>query len=662
MVHYNFKKIAVVPTSKDFIDIILSKTQRKTPTVVHKQYKIGRIRAFYMRKVKFTQTNFNEKLTAILTEFPKLEDIHPFYADLMNVLYDRDHYKLALGQINTARHLIDNVSKDYVRMLKYGDSLYRCKQLKKAALGRMATVMKRQAQSLSYLEEVRQHLSRLPSIDPNTRTLLVAGFPNVGKSSFVNKITRADVEVQPYAFTTKSLYVGHTDYKYLRWQVIDTPGILDHSLEERNTIEMQAITALAHLRAAVLFVVDPSEQCGYTLDAQKALFDNVRPLFANKPLVLVANKADIWRDSLSEDKRAVLEAMLKSSDQEEILEMSNKDDDDSVAKVKNHACEILLQHRVEVKFRSRKADSVLNRIHVAEPQKRDEKERPPFIPDAVLKRRMKKMQIDEENDEEDEFQDEESLAPIKHVQIGSKRKLNRKTERELEMEQGDDYVLDLNKKFDLANEEWKYDAIPEMWNGHNIADFIDPDIMSKLEKLEKEEEARERAGVYESESEDEEETAKFEEIHETAEKIRTKKKLMKNERRLENTKKPTLPRTSVPKKRERSVSRLKREFEDLGVDMTDYSVGDERATRSRSTSRPPLKKSKRDDDGSRARRDVSGVRDADTRVKIKKMEKKTQNKKFNKMGKSGESDRHIAVKKPKHLYTGKRGIGKADRR
>lgn len=32
-------------------------------------------------------------------------------------------------------------------------------------------------------------------------------------------MTRADVEVQPYAFTTKSLYVGHTDYKYLRWQV-----------------------------------------------------------------------------------------------------------------------------------------------------------------------------------------------------------------------------------------------------------------------------------------------------------------------------------------------------------------------------------------------------------------------------------------------------------
>lgn len=32
-------------------------------------------------------------------------------------------------------------------------------------------------------------------------------------------MTRADVDVQPYAFTTKSLFVGHLDYRYIRWQV-----------------------------------------------------------------------------------------------------------------------------------------------------------------------------------------------------------------------------------------------------------------------------------------------------------------------------------------------------------------------------------------------------------------------------------------------------------
>ena len=103
----------------------------------------------------------------------------------------------------------------------------------------MATIMRRQKDPLAYLEQVRQHLARLPAIDPNTRTLLICGYPNVGKSSFINKVTRADVDVQPYAFTTKSLFVGHLDYKYLRWQVIDTPGILDHPLEDMNTIEMQ---------------------------------------------------------------------------------------------------------------------------------------------------------------------------------------------------------------------------------------------------------------------------------------------------------------------------------------------------------------------------------------------------------------------------------------
>ena len=59
-------------------------------------------------------------------------------------------------------------------------------------------------------------------------------------------------------------------------QVIDTPGILDHPLEERNTIEMLSVTALAHLRSAVLFIVDPSGSCGYTLQQQADLFHSIK--------------------------------------------------------------------------------------------------------------------------------------------------------------------------------------------------------------------------------------------------------------------------------------------------------------------------------------------------------------------------------------------------
>ncbi|GKV02467.1 hypothetical protein SLEP1_g14902 [Rubroshorea leprosula] len=88
-----------------------------------------------MRKVKYTQQNFHEKLSTIVDEFPRLDDIHLFYRDLLYVLYNKDHYKLALCQINTVRNLIGKIAKDYVKLLKYGDSLYRCKSLKVAALG-----------------------------------------------------------------------------------------------------------------------------------------------------------------------------------------------------------------------------------------------------------------------------------------------------------------------------------------------------------------------------------------------------------------------------------------------------------------------------------------------------------------------------------------------
>ena len=644
---YNFKKIQVVPSSNDFIDIVLSKTQRKTPTVVHKHYQISRIRAFYLRKVKFTRDSFDEKLSHILTDFPMLDDIHPFYADLINVLYDRDHYKLALGQINTAKNLIDNVGRDYTRLLKYGDSLYRCKQLKKAALGRMATIMKRQKDTLAYLEQVRQHMARLPSIDPNTRTLLVCGYPNVGKSSFVNKLSRANVEVQPYAFTTKSLFVGHMDYKYLRWQVIDTPGILDHPLEERNTIEMLSITALAHLRACVLYFMDLTEQCGYSVVDQIKLFHNIKPLFSNKPLMLVVNKIDTRKlEDLSEEERSMIDELLQESNIE-LCEMSCHADL-GVMEARNASCDKLLAQRVETKMKGAKVNNILHRIHVAQPMERDGKMRPPHIPEGILEKRS------------------ESAGDVVDT---------RKLEREIEAENGGAgvYNIDLKKKYMLLEDEWKHDIIPEIMDGHNVADFIDPEIEAKLEALEREEELLEQSGHYNDEMPELDENEV--KTRELAKEIMKKKQLLrKASSEAKGKNRPTL--IMKHRAKTRPMSDMSNSLGSLGIDtrMAEESIRSGRK-RSRSDSvgaEDIIRETKRINTATvpgefdsgvavKTDRSVSGLKNMKQRTAVEQLKKLSQ-RQPNYHSKKGEADRVVLQSRPKHLYAGKRGMGSADHR
>ena len=637
---YNFKRIQVVPSGKDFIDIVLSKTQRKTPTVVHKGYPIARIRQFYMRKVRFVQQTIHDKLSQILEDFPKIEDIHPFYADLMNVLYDRDHYKLALGQLSGARHLINNVAKDYEKLLKFGDSLYRCKQLKRAALGRMATLLRRQTSSLTYLEQVRQHLARLPSIDPTARTLLVCGYPNVGKSSFLNKLTRANVEVQPYAFTTKSLFVGHMDYKYVRWQVIDTPGILDHPLEDRNTIEMQSITALAHLRACILYFIDLSEQCGYSIKDQVNLYHSIKPLFVNKPVLLVANKIDVRKyEELNEEEQTLIRAIL--DDGVELVQASCVTDE-GVMQVKKIGCDKLLNLRIELKMKGKKVMDILNKLHVAIPGPRDDKQRPAFIPQEIRNRGLY-----------------------------DKTDLNRRLlERDVELEHGGPgiYSIDLHNHYLLKSDQWKYDVIPEIMDGKNVADFIDPDIEAKLDALEREEELLENQNHYTGD--EIMETPERVELRKLSKAIREKKALIIQRHRSSKTKnRPKITKKAIVERIDKSI--VERNLSELGYDVNALHERDLKRKRSVSRGRSSVAIDIVSDESRTRPRSVSvntkrartesGLKNHDQILNTTKLARKARLQ-ANENARKGEADRKILNLKPRHLFAGKRGIGSNDRR
>ena len=680
-IQYNFKSIPIIPKVSDLIDSILSKTQSKTPTVTHPGYKITRIRKFYMRKVRFTEDSITEKLDSITKNFPKLDDIHPFYADMINILYDKDHYKLALGTVNTAKNICQKIASDYVKLLKYGDSLYRCKQLKVAALGRMMTTLKKLGASFNYLEEVRKHLSRFPSIDPTERTLILAGFPNVGKSSFMNKITYADSEVQAYHFTTQSLFVGHTYYKNIRWQVIDTPGILDRALELRNIIEMQTITALAHLDACILYFVDVSENCGYSIAQQVSLFDSIRPLFKNKPLVIIANKTDLRKyNELPEKDRKLIEEVAKEH-QTYLIQMSNTTGN-GVFDVKSKACDILLKYR-EVKNSGAKTKDItgLDKIYIAKPtQIRDNRKRTPNIPQSFLEEKQNKL-----NEEKNEKFDEEKFLREDNINNLEKKIKNNKFKEIIEANGGTGiYYFPLREEFKLENPDWKYDIWPEFMDGKNVFDFVDKDILKKVEALEKEEEEIAQRGDMgldddENNMDDGEESSELsEDLIEAHEKLMKNVKTIKERHKLVKTSKlpsrlvgesatdkfmnevrPDLKEKAETIKlishkmrrdqKEKMRSNLKK---DAGIDEEDDKISDSDEMDIEEENQKTVKKKKISE------KESAKVVHEKNKI-VQRLQKKIQ-KKFDKNLQINETDRRIDSKKPKFFNTGKRGLGKTD--
>lgn len=172
-----------------------------------------------------------------------------------------------------------------------------------------------------------------------------------------------------------------------------------------------------------------------------------------------------------------------------------------------------------------------------------------------------------------------------------------------------------------------------------------------------------QAGFYDENMEQDDEEMK--DIKKVAKKIRTTRKLNILESRFNKAhkRKSITPRTAqkVPR------SRLERTMEDLGLDMSNKDDAHYNKSVARSESHVPVKRAREDAEGnvrssSRMPRDKSGVRDASMAAVARTMKEKSQ-RKFNKKDqKRGEGDHAIITKKPKHLFSGKRKMGKTDRR
>jgi nucleolar GTP-binding protein len=233
----------------------------------------------------------SDNLGNVVTSWPDMDALAPFHRELADAVVGVDDLRQHLSEVNWASRQVGDLRKDYQGRMRRTDA-ETAKKLRKQAFARFADIVEEVEDDLLAVGEARDELRTLPDIRPDEPAIVVAGYPNVGKTSFINRVTNARNEIASYPFTTTELHVGHLERDYVRYQLIDTPGLLDRPAEERNDIERQAVSALTHLADAVLFVVDASGECGYPLDAQLDLRDDVRDRFRDVSVVTVCNKSD----------------------------------------------------------------------------------------------------------------------------------------------------------------------------------------------------------------------------------------------------------------------------------------------------------------------------------------------------------------------------------
>jgi len=300
-----FSRLGYVPSAEELIEIAFGRASRSQKRIPKGPVET-RVRAKERDRVRIAGHELVKRLRKIVARFPDLDALHPFYRELADVLVGLNELKKALGALSKASRVIDAIRRSYLIKLRNAKTVREMGLLRREAYGRMASVVQRISGYLGFLRKAVSKLARLPSIDPEAPTVVVAGYANVGKSSFVRAVSSAKPEVASYPFTTKNIVVGHRETPHGRIQIIDTPGLLDRPLSERNRIELQAILALKHLAKTIIFLIDPTSTCGYPLENQLRLLEEVRKGFPGVPLLVAINKADI---ATGEQVEAVEEAV-----------------------------------------------------------------------------------------------------------------------------------------------------------------------------------------------------------------------------------------------------------------------------------------------------------------------------------------------------------------
>ena len=241
-------KLPNIPTPDEIIDKAFNRASKAASKVrsskLHPRVKGMRIEEV---RVQTACEVINSTFNRIVTETPIIEELPEFYQDYIDIVVGVDQYKHSLGAVFWALGVLKQIESQYTSKIRKSDSL-----------------------------------SAIPIRKEAYGTLL-------------NNITDASPKVANYPFTTQGLQIGNYEMMYRQYQIIDTPGLLDRSINDMNEIELNAIAALEHLGNIIIYIFDPSETSGFYMENQYLLYSEIKKVFET-PMICLFNKTDLLDD------------------------------------------------------------------------------------------------------------------------------------------------------------------------------------------------------------------------------------------------------------------------------------------------------------------------------------------------------------------------------
>lgn len=257
--------------------------------------RLGKAKAKSIRKLHVISNRADREFSSYVVGFPSFQK-NRFEWEMADLLVGADKLKISIARVHGCKNSIVTITNRIAREIAKAQSVERIHALRDSAYGRVSSLIAKSSADIDFLRNAASKLVEIPDLQEKN-SVVIAGFPNVGKSMLVSKLSNARTRVEAYPFTTTKIIVGHRLIGRRKFQFVDCPGLTERAFETRNVSERKSLAAIRHLAGVLVYLVDPSGSCGYSVDHQLALKQEIEKEFGTTRTLLVFSKADLHREA-----------------------------------------------------------------------------------------------------------------------------------------------------------------------------------------------------------------------------------------------------------------------------------------------------------------------------------------------------------------------------